>query len=72
MVELLNGKNRPLLVETPILLEEVSSFPEAFLASTTRNVLPVTRLDDRPVGDGVPGPVTREVMRLFDEYVRSY
>lgn len=72
VAELLDGKNGPFLKETPIHLDEVSSFPEAFLASTTRNVLPVTRLDDRPIGDGAPGPVTREVMRLFDEYVRSY
>ena len=72
VVELLSRSGRPTLRESPIYLDDISSFREAFLASTTRNVLPVTRLDDRKIGDGSPGPITREVMRLFEEYVDSY
>src|SRR5205807_9826745 len=37
-------------------LEEVS---ELFLTGTTSEVLPVVRVDGRPVGGGRPGPVTR-------------
>lgn len=39
---------------------------EAFLTSTTRGVVPIVALDDDPVGDGTVGPVTRELMALFD------
>ena len=40
------------------LLHEVD---EIWLASTTRELLPVTRLDGKPVGDGKPGPYWRRV-----------
>jgi branched-chain amino acid aminotransferase len=38
---------------------------EAFLTSTTRELVPIVRIDDRPVGTGRPGPVT---CRLLDAY----
>jgi D-alanine transaminase len=37
--------------------EEVLAADEVLLTSATKEVLPVTRIDDRPVGDGRPGPV---------------
>lgn len=49
----------------PIELAEVFSADEVFLTSTTRGVLPIVRVDDTPIGDGTPGPVTRELMRRF-------
>jgi branched-chain amino acid aminotransferase len=58
--------------EAEISTDELSLFPEAFLASTTRNVVPISRIDSNVVGSGVPGPVTRNVMRLIEEYVHSY
>jgi D-alanine transaminase len=39
---------------------------EIFLTGTTTEVLPVVRLDGRPVGAGVPGPVT---LRLWESYL---
>lgn len=38
---------------------------EAFLVSSTRNIVPVTRVDDHQIGEGVPGPVTRRLMDMF-------
>ncbi len=38
---------------------------EAFLTSTTREVLPIVTVDGRPIGSGRPGPVTR---KLLDAY----
>jgi branched-chain amino acid aminotransferase len=58
--------------ETPLKLSEVLTYPEAFLVSTTRNVLPVTRLDDKIIGSGKPGPVTRSLVKSFDEYMKNY
>ena len=40
-----------------ILREEVLTADELLLSSATKEVLPVTLLDDQPVGDGLPGPV---------------
>ena len=42
---------------------------EAFLTSASRGVLPVVRVDQVQIGNGRPGPVTRELRRRFDELV---
>jgi len=44
------------LLERPFTLEEAYAAREAFITSASQIVLPVTRIDGRPVGDGVPGP----------------
>lgn len=38
---------------------------EAFLTSTTREVVPIVRVDDSTIGDGVPGPVTRALLEGY-------
>ncbi|MEI9981777.1 MAG: D-amino-acid transaminase [Aliidongia sp.] len=48
-------------VERAFSLAEAKAAPEAFLTSTTSLVLPVTRIDGAPIGDGKPGPVTRQL-----------
>ncbi|MCC6546797.1 aminotransferase class IV [Candidatus Sumerlaeota bacterium] len=44
---------------------------EAFITSTTINVMPVTRIDDAPVADGKVGPVVQKLMALTDAAVRQ-
>jgi D-alanine transaminase len=51
-----------------VLRAEVESADELMLSSATREVLPITRLDGKPVGSGVPGPVFR---RLHAAYQRA-
>jgi len=72
ILEILAPRKELRVLETPVTLDMISSFPEAFLVSTTRNVLPVTRIDDKVIGNGKPGPFTRTVMNLFEDYLRSY
>jgi branched-chain amino acid aminotransferase len=45
---------------------------EAFLTSTLRGVLPVTRIDGAPVGDGAPGPLTRRLGDLYEAEASSH
>jgi len=40
-----------------------------FLTGTAAEVIPVTEVDRRPIGDGRPGPVTRSLMDAFARYV---
>ncbi len=47
---------------------EVLDADELLLSSATKEVLPVTRLDDRPVGTGRPGPV---YARLYAGYQKA-
>lgn len=50
--------------------EELRGADEAFITSATRAVLPVTTVDEKPVGAGVPGPITRRLMALYDQLAR--
>lgn len=38
---------------------------EVFLTSTTREIVPIVGIDDRAVGAGAPGPVTRQLLAEF-------
>jgi branched-chain amino acid aminotransferase len=38
---------------------------EAFLTSTTREVVPIVTVDDRAIGDGKPGAITRALLDGF-------
>lgn len=40
---------------------------EAFLTSSLREIVPVVRVDERAIGDGRPGPVTRRIHAAFRE-----
>ncbi|UQZ90658.1 hypothetical protein C4J81_16175 [Deltaproteobacteria bacterium Smac51] len=42
---------------------QVMNASEAFISSTTTNVLPITTWDGRPVGEGRQGPVGKELLR---------
>ena len=41
-----------------------------FLTNTSWEVLPVVRVDGRPVGDGRPGPVARDLLARYRDLVR--
>jgi branched-chain amino acid aminotransferase len=51
--------------EVPLLAEDLEEADEVFITSTVREIVPVTRLGSRAVGNGRPGPVTRELHRTF-------
>jgi D-alanine transaminase len=46
---------------------EVRDAQELWLTSATREVLAISRLDGKPVGDGRPGPLFRRMYALFQE-----
>ena len=45
------------------ILEKVD---EIFLTGTIKQLMPVTRLDEKNIGDGKPGPITRSLMHLYE------
>ena len=58
-------------VERAFSLAEAKAAPEAFLTSTTSLVTPVTRIDDAAIGDGKPGPVTRQLRVRILQHLES-
>jgi branched-chain amino acid aminotransferase len=55
--------------EEPIRYDELRLADEAFLTSTTKEILPVTRVDDFAIGNGKPGPNTLRLLAIFREAV---
>jgi D-alanine transaminase len=53
------------LIERPFTVEEARVAREAFLTSTTADLLPVVRLDGAPLGDGKPGPLSRKLREAY-------
>jgi branched-chain amino acid aminotransferase len=45
--------------------KEVAEASEIFISSTAGGIMPVTRYEGRPVGDGQPGALTRRIEELY-------
>jgi D-alanine transaminase len=53
------------IIERPVMEIETSSFEECFITGTGSEITPVIQIDDKKVGDGLPGPVTRQLQKAF-------
>jgi branched-chain amino acid aminotransferase len=45
--------------------EDLLNADEAFLTSTTRELVPIVQVDDRKIGSGTPGPITEALLGHF-------
>jgi branched-chain amino acid aminotransferase len=71
VLELLPGLGIPFR-EEPLHLDDLLAADEAFLTSTTREVVPVRQVDETPLGSARPGPLTRRVLEAFRAYAPSH
>ena len=55
--------------EARLTPDDLRAADEAFITGTTREVTPVVSVDDRPIGAGTPGPVTRRLLGHFRQRV---
>ncbi len=51
--------------ERVIKMDEVWDADEVWISSSSKEVVPVVRLDGKPVGDGKPGPVWEKAAQLY-------
>lgn len=54
--------------EADIEAGSLATADEIWLTSSTREIMPVTTLDDKPVGTGQPGTLYHRMMALFQDY----
>lgn len=70
LVELARKHGMP-VEEREVTEAELKSADEVWLSSSTREVVPVTRLNGHLLGDGRPGPVWRQMARHYVDFKRA-
>jgi branched-chain amino acid aminotransferase len=55
------------LVEREVARGELYLADEIFMTGTAAELTPIRELDDHPVADGRPGPITREIQGIFED-----
>lgn len=65
------GKLNIPCVEKTLQRYDVYTADECFLTGTAAEVIPVTKIDHRTIGNGVVGPITRCLIEEFHRYIRA-
>ncbi len=55
------------VIERDLARSELYLADEVFLSGTAAELVPVREIDDHAIGAGEPGPITREIQRVFDD-----
>jgi branched-chain amino acid aminotransferase len=59
------------VVLRPILRKELAEVDEAFITSTTKEIMPIARVDDIRIGSGRPGPYTQRLAERFRSFTHQ-
>jgi branched-chain amino acid aminotransferase len=59
------------VTERKLVRSDVYTADEAFLTGTAAEVTPIREVDDRPIGEGTRGPVTKEIQQTFFSAVKG-
>jgi branched-chain amino acid aminotransferase len=57
--------------ETHCTRDDLYLADEAFFTGTAAEITPIVEVDGRPIGDGKPGPVTRQLQEIFFRVIRG-
>lgn len=68
VLELVEESGIELRLQAP-RLGEASQLDEAFLSSSSRGLVPVREIEGQVVGIGRPGPITKQLMLAYDNFV---
>jgi len=60
------------VLERPLTLEELFAADEVLLTGATRQVMPITAIEDRSVAGGRVGPYSKALMKAFREHLEAY
>ena len=55
------------VVERNLARAELYLADEVFMSGTAAELVPVREIDDHQIGRGEPGPITRELQRVFED-----
>jgi branched-chain amino acid aminotransferase len=71
VIELLRNEMGLQVVERSIDRTEVPIGEEFFMTGTAAQIMAVTKVDYRPIGHGVMGPITTKLRLMFDDLLRA-
>jgi D-alanine transaminase len=60
------------VTEKRVAADEIGALDEMFLSGTPEEILAITHVDGKPVGAGLPGPVTRTLQKAFAASVSDW
>jgi branched-chain amino acid aminotransferase len=55
----------------PLSVADIRGADELFFSGTAVEVMPITQVDDRAIGDGAPGPVSRRIRITYQDAVHG-
>ena len=59
------------LEERILLPDELLGTDEVFITASSRQVVPIVKVDEQPIADGRPGPITQKLISLYREKVHA-
>jgi branched-chain amino acid aminotransferase len=59
------------LIEKDLFIDDLLGADEVFLTNVIMQILPVSRIEKHSVGGGQVGPVTKDLQKYFDEYIKN-
>jgi branched-chain amino acid aminotransferase len=70
VIQIAKAKKMP-LVEERFTRDELYTAQEAFFTGTAAELTPIREVDDRLIGEGKPGPMTKEIQKAFFDIVKG-
>lgn len=65
------SKNKINYFETPVEIEQLLGADEIWVTSSTWEIVPVVKLDNKPVGKGCTGPMWEKVNQFYQEFKKQ-
>jgi D-alanine transaminase len=70
VIEIAQANKMPLLEEA-VTEAQLKQADEIWVSSSTKEVVPITTLDDKAVGKGEPGPIWQKMNALYQQYKKD-
>ena len=71
LIELLNDKNMR-VIESDITLEDLLSSDEVWCSSSTNAVVPIVKVDNKPIGTGKTGEISLLSHQIMKDFISAY
>lgn len=71
ILDILKEKNIELVLKD-FNISELCTADEIFLTSTTKKIMPIVQIDDKPIGNGNPGKRTLELLASFEAIQKDW